>query len=438
MSQTLNGTTASIKLLIITSSAGGGLLQAAVAQEQEAYVQNPSVKTIQRDVLKDWVWGWLGRFSINVWNTAQKKGDVFSQKFFVSFHRLFDYITWPNAFFHTLSILFKEDIDRVIDTQPSSTSAIMKAIRIFNWKRSKNVVLEKIVVDLPTRKATHFFRPIKGLSKTDKKYLKLRTIAPLLAEGQTAEEFWQYYCGLSESEIHYEDVNVRLPFKMLKGKPRSVETLSIGFTTKNPEELRLMSHSFSRGKIRANREGDQVQFDIPPEARVITILLGSQPASVATLNYVKNFVQIAKNIPADSAPICLFVFCANLHPDKNSLFRKVSTFVESVQDYPSLLSVIPFSFQNDGVIAPLFHRSDITISRSGGGTAMELMAVSTGEIWIHSETKNKNRDLTLKELLSGIPVWESESALYLLKLKGAKILTPETFSQDAYRLLSLN
>src|SRR5690606_26314021 len=131
------------------------------------------IKTIQCDVLKDWVWGWLGKFSINVWNTAQKKGDVFSQKFFVSFHRLFDYITWPNAFFHTLSILFKEDIDRVIDTQPSSTSAIMKAIRIFNWKRSKNVVLEKVVVDLPTKKATHFFRPIKGLSKKDKKFLKV-------------------------------------------------------------------------------------------------------------------------------------------------------------------------------------------------------------------------------------------------------------------------
>jgi hypothetical protein len=419
------------KLLIITSSAGGGLLQAAAAQEQDAVSKNPNVHTIQCDVLKDWVWSWLGRFSIESWNTAQRKGDIFSQKFFASFQRLFDYITWPNSFFHTLSILFKEDIDRVIDTQPSSTSAIMKAIRIFNWKRSKKVILEKIIVDLPTRKATHFFRPIKALSKNDKKYLKLRTIEPLLVEGQTAEDFWQHYCGLSESEVHYEDVNVRLPFKNLQGKPRNLENIAIGFNAKSDEEVNLMRQAYDRGTISASVTGKQVNFDIPREARVVTVLLGSQPASAATLNYVKNFVEVAKTV---SSPIYLFVFCAN--HQKNSLFQKVSDLVRDISEFPKSLSVIPFSFQNDNVIAPLFHRSDITISRSGGGTAMELMAVSTGEIWIHSEAKVKNKNLTLKDLLSGIPVWESESALYLLKLKGAKILTPETFIPEAFRLLS--
>ncbi|HSX14171.1 MAG TPA: glycosyltransferase [Chlamydiales bacterium] len=418
------------KLLIITSSAGGGLLQAAVAQEQAALAHNPKIQTIQCDVLKDWVWSWLGRFSIESWNTAQKRGDVFSQKFFASFHRFFDYITWPNSFFHTLSILFKEDIDRVIDTQPSSTSAIMKAIRIFNWRRSKKVVLEKVIVDLPTRKATHFFRPIKALSKCDKKFLRLRTIEPLLEDGQTAEDFWQHFCGLSESEIHYEDVNVRLPFKNLQGKPRILDTVSIGFNAKNEDEIDLMRKSYQRGNISASVKNHEVIFDIPNEARVITILLGSQPASAATLNYVKNFVEVAKKV---TKPIYLFVFCANHHG--NSLFQKVSQSVQEIPDYPESLTIIPFSFQNDQVIAPLFHRSDITISRSGGGTAMELMAVSTGEIWIHSEAKSKTKNLTLRELLSGIPVWESESALYLYKLKGAKILTPEIFMPQAMRLL---
>lgn len=418
------------KLLIITSSAGGGLLQAAAAQQQAAIAKNPSVQTIQCDVLKDWVWSWLGRFSIESWNKAQKRGDVFSQKFFVSFQKLFDYINWPNSFFHTLAILFREDIDRVIDTQPSSTSAIMKAIRFFNWRSSKKVVLEKVIVDLPTRKATHFFQPIKALSRKDKRYLKLRTIPPLLEEGQTAEEFWQHFCGLSESEVHYEDVNVRIPFKNLQGKARSSEPISIGFNAKNKEEIHFMLQSFKRGDIQAKLQANEVLFEIPSDVKVVTILLGSQPARAATLNYVKNFIEVAKVL---KKPMYLFVFCANHH--KNSLFQKVSELVQGVSDYPSLLSVIPFSFQNDCVIAPLFHRSDITISRSGGGTAMELMAVSTGEIWIHSEAKSKSKKLTLKELLSGIPVWESESALYLLKLKGAKILTPETFTQEALRLL---
>lgn len=422
-------------VLIITSSAGGGLLQAAVAQEQHVAIQNPSAKVIKRDVLRDWVWSWLGKFCIESWNRAQKNGDVKIQKFFVSFHRLFDYIAWPNVFIHTLYTLFKEDVDRVIDTQTTSTSAIMKAIRCFNWRKSKRVVLEKLIVDLPTKKATHFFRPIKSLSQGDKKFLKVRTIAPLLEEGQSSEEFWKFHCGLSESEIHYEDVNVRRPFRSLQGIPPVSDSLSLSLRFKNPEELQLMRVSFERGSIRAECGKDSVSFTIPKEARVATILLGSQPAREATLNYVKNFIQIAQSLKQDSPPLVLFVFCADHPMHQDSLFRRVSSFVKEVDNYPSFLTVIPFSFQSEEVIAPLFHRSLLTCSRSGGGTAMELMAVSTGNIWIHSETKTKNRELTLKELLQGIPVWESESALYLLKLNGAKIVTPETFSPYAYQLL---
>ena len=59
---------------------------------------------------------------------------------------------------------------------------------------------------------------------------------------------------------------------------------------------------------------------------------------------------------------------------------------------------------------------------------MELMCVSSGEIWIHSEAKKG------QPLLSGIPGWEGASAVYLQKQKGAKILTPDTIIEEA-RLL---
>jgi len=424
------------KLLIITSSAGGGLLQAAIAQEQSILAETPCAQIFKHDVLKDWVWKWLGKFAIEAWNSAQKKGCVRSQTLFINFHWLFDYVAWPNVFFHTLRVLRKENIDRIIDTQPTSTSAIMKAIRLYNCMRKKNIVLEKIVVDLPTRRAIHFFNPIKALSKKDKKYLKVRTIAPLLEEGQTAEEFWQSYCGLSDSDIHYEDVNVRQAFRALQGKPRDSNPMTISLNFKNSEELHWMEKSFQRGSIVAKvEESHHVQFTIAKEARVITILLGSQPAGLATLNYTKQFIQIARQLPPNSPPIYLFVFCANHELHKVSLLQSVSQEIQNEAEYPNLLSVIPFSFQSEDVIAPLFHRSDITCSRSGGGTAMELMAVSTGEMWVHSETKKK--EPSLKDLLKGIPVWESESALYLLKLRGAKIVTPDIFTPHAQRILTL-
>ena len=424
-------------LLIITSSAGGGLLQAAIAQEQQAKAENAQIQIVKRDVLKDWLWRWLGEFSIQSWNIAQKKGNVKLQKALVSFHWLFDYIAWPSVFFHTLRVLFKEDIDRVIDTQTTSTSAIIKAIRIFNKKRSKQIVLEKVVVDLPTKKATHFFRPIRILSKNDKKHLKLRTIPPLLEEGQTSEEFWLTHCGVPESEICYEDVNVRQSFRNFQAKPRSASMTDLCLRFKNSEELHLMQKTWERGNIQGTVEEDFVRFNIPENARVITILLGSQPARAATVNYVKNFIQIVQELHQGSPPVYLFVFCADHRPGSRSLLCEVAEAVEESKEYSSLLSVIPFSFQDDDAIAPLFHRSDATCSRSGGGTAMELMAVSTGEIWIHSEAKKKSGDLSLKQLLSGIPVWESESALYLVNLFGAELVTPETFSSNAFRLLTL-
>ena len=410
------------KLLIITSSGGGGLLQAAVAKEQEARLHHPNLQIVKRDLLKDWMWRGLDIFCISVWNRAQRKGDVRSQKFFISFQWVFDYISWPHVFVHTLRILFKENIDRVIDTQSLCTAAIIKAIRVFNCIKSKQVVLEKVMVDLPTKKATHFFRPIKWLSRRDKRHLHLKTIAPLLEEGQTAEEFWQKNCGLSDRDIHYGDVHVRQPFRRLQGKARSKETMSLLLQCKNGEELQWMRKTYERGNIHGDVFGHSVKFSIAPKDRVITILLGSQPASDATFNYVKNLIHLSQ--PSVSTHI--FVFCADFEERASNLFCRISRLVSEMQNYPKHVSVIPFAFQSDEEIAALFHRSDITCSRSGGGTAMELIAVSTGEIWIHSEAKYKGKELSLKELLKGIPGWESESALYLQKMKGAKILTPET------------
>ena len=435
MSGDFSNTIVSPNYLIITSSAGGGLLQSAIAQEQSLKLIHPDVKIIKKDVLKDWVWRWLGHFSIESWNSAQKSGNVKKQQFFASNQKLFEIVSWPNIFLNTLFILFREDIDRVIDTQPNSTSAIVKAIRIYNWRKNKNVVLEKLPIDLPTKKATHFFSPIKQLSSKDKKYIKMRSITPLLEDGQSNADFWLKHCGISESQVQYEDVNVRQPFKVLKGVPRPSNDINLSFRYKNSEELKLMRSCYERGSIKASIDVDMITFSIPKNARVVTVLLGSQPASSATVNYVQKFVEIAKTVANKQDPIYLFVFCADHVPNTSSLFKKVTDVVLNQIEYPVNLSVIPFSFQSDHVVAPLFHRSSITCSRSGGGTATELMAVSTGDIWIHSETKKKLTELTLQELLQGIPVWESESALYLVKLNNAKIMTPEIFTPRALEIL---
>lgn len=411
------------KLLIITSSGGGGLIQTANAKEQEALAKNPNLIIVRKDLLKDWVP--FSSFFINFWNRAQQKGRISAQMICVNGQFIWDFFLFPSIFFYALYTIVKEDVDHIIDTQPLGTSAIVKALRIFNHRRRKNTRVEKVLVDLPTKQATHFFRPIKKLSKKNRRLLLLTTIAPLLDEGETAEEFWQETCGLSEKEINCEEVYVRQAFGKYKGKGRPDSPMHIKVRYKNQEELQLMRKTFQRGQVQATVLENEVDFRIKPEDRMITILLGSQPASEGTLNYVRKLAGIAKEF---QVPTHIFVFCADHQPGEQTLFKRVADLVEGIKDYPKCLSIIPFSFQSENVIAPLFYRSDVTCTRSGGQTAMELMCVSTGEIWIHSESKNG------QDILRGIPGWEAASAAYLEKIRGAKIVTPETFTPHARRL----
>ncbi len=418
------------KLLIITSSGGGGLIQTANAKEQEALAKDPSLVIVRRDLLRDWFWKPIGGFFINFWNKAQMSGNIPIQTLLGSWQVLFDLSFHPIIFFYALYTFLKEDVDYIIDTQNLCTSAIVKALRVYNWKRKKQIRLEKVLVDMPTRKATHFFRPIRKLSKKNKKLIQLTSIKPLLEIGETAEEFWKSTCGLPESAINIEDVYVRQAFRAYKGKDKPTELMRIKIKYKNSEELHLMKKAFSRGSIPYRILEQEVEFHIAAADRMVTILLGSQPANEATLNYVKRFVSFAKEFPK----VCthLFVFCADHTSGEKSLFQKVADFAARVKNYPKKLTIIPFSFQKEDVIAPLFFRSDITCTRSGGQTAMELMCVSTGQIWIHSEAK-KGQDL-----LSGIPVWEAASALYLQKIRGVKILTPDTFIPHARQVYQTN
>ena len=203
-----------------------------------------------------------------------------------------------------------------------------------------------------------------------------------------------------------------------------------------------MQQTSARGGARGEivKEGE-ICFSIPMESRVITVLLGSQPACGATFNYLKGWIELAQEKDFSKIPCYLFVFCAEHLPGHESLLRKVTEHVAQIDSYPSQLTVVPFSFQDDDVIAPLFYRSDLTCTRSGGQTAMELICVSNGENWIHSEAK-KNRaesgEIAMEGLLKGIPGWEAANALYLQKFRGAKIVTPETFLENARQFFCIN
>lgn len=409
--------------MILTSSGGGGLLQAANAKEQQIRMKNPEAAIVRLDVLKDWAGRRFGEYCLRKWNRAQMQGNVRALRFLIASQAYFDGIGWIYFFFRALHLFLKEEVDVVIDTQPIATAPVLKALRIYNWKSGKKVVLRKIVVDLPTPAATHFFRPIRRLSGKDRSLLRLVTIAPFLEEGESAEQFWQKHCRLSDHEICYEDLYVRQSFLKYKHQPRQKDCFPIRIRCKSEEEREWMEKSFRSAHLSVTRESKALSFSIPPEAWVMTVLLGSQPANGATFFYVKNFIEAAKKIPLLQKRCFLFVFCSEYRSDQPTLFRQVVELMEKTESYPSHAAVIPFSFQEDDVIASLFYRSNMSCTRSGGQTAMELMCVSRGQICIHSEACEDEESA----LLQGIPGWEAANALYLKKYFRAQIVTPRTF-----------
>ena len=404
-------------VLIITSSGGGGLIQTANAKEQEIRAQNPSARILRYDVLKDWIWLGMGKGSIFFYNQAQRLGNMFMLRACLAWQPIIDPLFWSSIFVHSLRVFCQENVDRIIDTQPMGTSALLKALRIFNRRMNKQVLLEKIVVDLPTPAATHFFRPVKQLSEKDKKYLKLVTISPMLESGQTEEQFWKEHCNISPAQVEIQVPFVRQAFHRYQKRVGPKEPISILTRCKSAEEQQLVQESYQRGPIRGVIQELTTRFEIPSDAYVITLLLGSQPANNATQRYVELFRKMAAR--RSGQPVVLFVFCSDHPPGKPSLLRSVAAKKEG---HPANLSIIPLSFQSEETIASLFFRSDLTCTRSGGQTAMELMRVNSGETWIHSEAKDPK---SKKELLRGIIGWEAGNALYLERAIGSKIVTPE-------------
>lgn len=418
------------RVLILTCSGGSGLLQAAIAKEQEIQRQDPATHFVRRDMLKDWFWKFIGQYSIQKWDRAQRIGDVKTLEWLIARQSLADLFFWPLIFYRALTTFFREKIDRMIDTQPLGTSAVLLALRLYNWKSGKKIVLEKVAVDLPTERNTHIFRPIKKLSSKSKKNLRLITLPPLPdSSTQTPQEFWRKHCGLEQDEVVYEYYPVRQSFRKFQKMERDEQPFRFEARFSNAEEGELLSKAIRHRSIDAKMGESHVRFSIGCKDRVITLLLGSQPAFAATLGYVREMQRMTQNFGAE---IHLFVLCAKHVPGKDSLLKQVAALSGL-----SKLNVIPLSFQNDEVIAPLFFRSDLTCTRSGGHTAMELMCTMKGEIWIHSESKKQQGELALEELLRGIPGWEAGNALYMHKFHNAKIVTPEQCATHLQRVLEL-
>lgn len=406
-------------VLIITSSGGGGHIAAATARAHDIHKNHPDWPISQRDILVDWLSRPIGTLFAGFWNFAQKKGSVSMQKFLIFFQRAEEFVVWPIIFLCAFYNIQKDDIDLVIDTQPMNTSAILKAMRLYMVFSKKTIICEKVLVDLPTDRALHYFRNIKKLSKKDRAHLKLLTTKPLLEKYDTETDFWKNHTGHDLENIIYADFPLRPTFKEIDSPFPAHKPCTIAPKIPTNEILETILPAIKRGHIEYDYCQPYLDITIPSHARVCLVMLGSRPSEDATFNYVDEFIKFKQQANQKIHDI-LFVFCRKGGKSKRNLLRRVCDHVAKHEHFPQNLTIIPLPYQDDRVIAPLVARSDFSITRSGGATSMELLSHMEGNIWIHSETKANSE----KQLIDGIPAWEKGNAKYLCFEKKARLITP--------------
>lgn len=414
-------------ILIITSSGGAGHLQAAVAEKMRVLEKYPGARIIEQDVLMDWGGKRFGTYCKNRWNDAQTSGDILELERLVYLQPVIEKLMFMPIFVALFRLLMKEPIDRIIDTQPIGTSPILKAIKAARTILKKPLILEKMVTELPTEAAAHFFRPIKNLSKEERKLLRLITTIPLTEEGQSEDLFWKDTCGIDRDSVHYERLPLRPSFNKYQKDQRSKESFDLLLPLQNGKEIELVLKTLKKGSATYQLKHQGLKVSIQPEDQVSVLMLGSHPDEKALLFYAKEFIKVSQEKRYMKRKDLLFIFCCN---NKN-LQEQIVDIVTSEKDYPSSLSIFPLSFQKDDVIAPLFFRSNATFTKSGGLTSMELLSVCEGKIWIHkADPIQKMRILRKpKENHFGMPPWENGNALYLKAKKGADFISPATFRE---------
>ncbi len=394
-------------------------MQATAAKAHELHQNQPHIKVIQRDILLDWLGKHPGSLFAGFWNYAQKKGQINIQKLLIWFQKKFDVLFRPPVFIRLLVLIIRSDVDYIIDAQPLCTAAIIRAIKLAEKYTNRSIRYEKLLVDLPTDQALHYFRSIKKLKPKDRKRLYLYTTHPLLDDHESEEAFWQDYTELPSENIIYAEFPLRPSFKDLEGPLLKHESHSLAARIPSLDAWKCICDVLGRGELEYDYCEPYLDLTIPAHSKVTLLMLGSRPAEKATLGYVQEFIRYKQEQNSDVHDV-LFAFCRKYH-----LLSKVCDAAMATDTFPKNLTIIPLTYQDDSLIAPLFARADASITRSGGITSMELLSTMQGQIMVHSEAK-ASASPTLAELLKGIPVWEKGNARYLQARKQAHIVTPDT------------
>lgn len=389
------------------------------------------------DVLHDFL-GKVGIWATSQWDQAQQEGDVVKQESLASQQWLSDLFFGPVIFISTLLSLVSLKPKQIVSTQAMATPSILLAIKLYNLffkaKGDQEVKLHLYMTDMPTEYAQHFFSSLKRITDFEGKDC-LVLHAPKVDEGAD----WQKLCGLPNERVKELDVHelpVRLDFlKAVNDYQPNLEHPSVEIKVSDQQELMLlhevMHYQAGNACDLGNKDAQGVQllnYQMKPEDKGMFIMLGSQPTKSAIESYVQEYLELARANP--NTHHHLFTFTGKFEKEGDCFYKQLISYIKNQPNWPSNLSVVPLSYQTSKQLVSLEMACD-TITRSGGGTTMELLvlnevnkkfpALPTRQRWVHAQ-QIKGRSLE-----ESIPLWEKGNYLFIKKKMNAKVIDPKSF-----------
>lgn len=395
--------------------------------------------------------GSVGGFMERTWNSLQASGDIFKLKLLLKGQVNVDTALGQQCLVYMRSVLQGSEMPRygsprhIIATEPMLLSSITQAVQEGMDNGHELAAVDVYMTDLPGKgkySGLNFFGPIKHMAEfypRSSRRVRLHTVAPLTGGAAAIGED----CGLDASQIVIEPFMPVTPQFLppyTDAMPRPGSAAMITLKASIPEE-----RSFLGGSSKA--------FPIAAADQVLLVMLGSQPTVGAMHTYLDQASKLRQ--PPVGAMRWVFFACGShgnpMYRDLYIAMAEKAKILNEAQAKAGLrLRFVPFTAQPAQVIES---RAEVTVTRSGGMTAGELLA-------LHSRGDRKQVILHI-ENLAGVPAkpppgdaarlaawegqaldmgmvtWEAGNAYYLIRKAGAELTFPETlastvkFPQDA-------
>lgn len=431
--------------------------------------------------------GGLGEIGVRSWDGAQKKGDLAFLERYASMGWIGEIIFYPIVYFRMKWLLqdLRVEPEFVVSTQAFCLNAIVHAMQAVNRQKAWNMKMHVYLTDMPSKKAIHFFPSIRKVTATTacRDMITLHAPKPTIKAHETEESFWQKHCG-KITVVTDEKFPIRKAFLETKALKERLKkpVVDINIKLNHPSEADIISNGLSN-KESSSFDDEKATIRIKNEDQLAFLMLGSQPTTKSVLDWLRKFVQEAQN-KQDDQKRYFFLYCGQPHSDReeNRLLIAVNEELKKLK-LPPNVNIVPFTNQDADEIACLMARSDVSITRSGGATSMELLELDRSDlpkrpnkrVLIHSEaalllTKSPEpkgfldfvkkllgiarsdkklvraqikkmqakeqyqaldpealRKLAIERLLvrKGIVLWEGGNAKYLANKIGAHITNPE-------------